>query len=126
MAYGTTAQLAIYLGIPENQLPADAGRMLDRASELVDYLTKDRATDETDADILARLSKVVCAQVENWIQGGETQDTISKQVESYKVSKLSYTFSDSNQSIGTGILCQRAARELWLTGLLTNRVRPSR
>lgn len=126
MAYANMTQLAAYLNKQVSELPTDYARLLERASELIDYITKNKAADVTEQEILNRLAKSVCAQVESWISGGENQDILGKDVVGYQLSKLSYTFSDNNKSIGNGILCQRAARELWLTGLLTNRVRPSR
>jgi hypothetical protein len=65
MAYATTTELADYLGVLEVDLPDDAERLLERASDLIDYYTLGRI----EAGEIA--SKAVCMQYEWWGQFDE-------------------------------------------------------
>lgn len=75
-AYATSEQLATWLG---GAAPADADRLLLRASELIDaqvvaaFDTDDNGI-PTDAEIAAVLSDAACAQVEMWLEVGEAND----------------------------------------------------
>lgn len=59
---------------------ADADKMLLKASELMDYVTRGRAAaawDEDDAsDTSAALTRAVCDQVEYWLEVGEEHDVL--------------------------------------------------
>lgn len=76
-AYATAAELATHLGIAA---PADADRLLMRASELIDATVVspfevDSVTGipvETEVADACRLA--ACAQVEQWIETGEAND----------------------------------------------------
>lgn len=76
-AYATTAELADWLG---SSAPADAERLLLRASETLDSLvTAAFAVDPvttlpTDADTAAALRDACCAVVEFWAEVGEPND----------------------------------------------------
>lgn len=75
-AYATSAQLDVWLGTGG---PADADRLLDRATELLDEAATgtwdvDTNGDPTDSDVAATLADAACAQVEYWIQVGESRD----------------------------------------------------
>ena len=59
--------------------PADAGKMLARASELIDYATQGRAQvawDGADAEVKALLTLATCDQVEYWLETGEEHDVL--------------------------------------------------
>jgi hypothetical protein len=76
--YATTGQLADYTG---EDPPADARKLLRRASRKVDQLliTAHYAVDEdgmpTDADVAAAMAEATCAQVEWWGETGDTAGT---------------------------------------------------
>ncbi len=73
-AHATEAELTAYLG---TSAPADAERLLARASSHVDYYTHahynvdDDTGLATDDEVAAALRDATCAQVEQWIEAGE-------------------------------------------------------
>lgn len=75
--YATTSELAGWLGVAA---PADAERLLARASERLDSVivgsfTVDDVTKlPTDADTAAVLRDACCATVEFWMEVGEEND----------------------------------------------------
>lgn len=92
MAYATTTQLTAYL--PAGTVVADAARLLDRASELIDEITKGNASEAwngwpnsagfwfpayLNAAYRAALVKATCAQVEFWLEVGEEHDVAGLQ-----------------------------------------------
>lgn len=78
MGYATVAQLEAWTG---TTAPADAERLLERASDLVDsrvtawYLT-DNDGNPSDADVIEALMEATAAQVEFWLTGGGETDDI--------------------------------------------------
>ncbi|MFI9339967.1 hypothetical protein ACIG0D_01625 [Streptomyces sp. NPDC052773] len=77
--YATTAQLADYLD-PEDP-PADAARLLRRASKLLDsdflkaaVYDVDSAGMPTDPEVAAAFAEAVCAQTEFWMEVGVEND----------------------------------------------------
>lgn len=75
--YATPTQLAAFLGA--TPAPADAARMLVRASELIDntvLASFDLGDDElpTDETTAAVLADATCAVVEAWAEVGEEND----------------------------------------------------
>lgn len=116
MAYATKADLAAYLGVSEADLPPDADRLLERASELIDYVTMGRADAEAHADTLRRAT---CAQAEMWISEGEDV-AIRGPIRSFSLGKWSVTYGDGRQSGGDRQpeLAPRARQALALAGLL--------
>src|SRR5690606_27078132 len=108
----TEADLAEYLGVGESQLPDDAGRLLERASELVDYLTLGRINPGNPEH--AKAAKLAtCAQVESWL---ETEEVGDKQgnVKRFSLGRFSMDFGDQ----GVPQVAPRAHRYLLLAGLL--------
>ncbi len=83
--YATAEDLAARLSSAYT-VPADADKLLDKASELIEYATQGRselmvnppANYDIDAAILAdivdKLKKATCDQVEYWLEVGEEQD----------------------------------------------------
>lgn len=76
--YATADELATYTG---QAAPADADRLLTRASELIDEVTRGRAADawadplpDPVSDDQAALRDATCAQVEFWMSLGEEHD----------------------------------------------------
>ena len=113
MAYATTEELAEYLSVDEQDLPNDSDRLLDRASEIVDYYTMGRI-DNTDTEQSEAAKKATMAQVEQWIEVGD-EGII-------KVQGL--TIGDFQVQFGAGgnrtmpELASRARKYLFLAGLL--------
>lgn len=75
-AYATAEDLAAWLG---RDAPADAARLLARASALLDVVVyASFATDDSglpcDAGAAATLRDAACAQVEFWLEVGEEHD----------------------------------------------------
>lgn len=76
--YATADELASYTG---QAAPADAERLLTRASELIDEVTRGRAAAAWDdplpdpvSDDQAAIRDATCAQVEFWMSLGEEHD----------------------------------------------------
>ena len=113
MAYATETQLATYLGVSEADLPDDAERLLNRASELIDYVTLNKI-DSTDSDHTAAAQTAVCAQVEQWIELG---DEGIIELQGISIGSFQAQFgAGANRTIPT--LADRAAQALFLEGLL--------
>lgn len=120
-AFATTAQLATFLGVEEEALPADAGRMLDRASELIDAVTLGRYKPDTAIDeVVSRVVAATCAQVELWISDGEGAD-ISGGYRSYSTGTVAVTRDKGSTGSGSSDaarLAPRARTNLFRAGLL--------
>jgi hypothetical protein len=119
MAYATLAQLASYLGVAQSALPSNANILLDRASDLIDYITLGRI-EIADAEQAAVAQKATCQQVEYMIEYGE----IDKDENAYKsvsIGTFSATFGDKSSGMKT--LSPRARRTLFLAGMLYRGVR---
>lgn len=112
MAYATTSELADYLDVNEADLPDDASRLVERAAELVDYMTFNRIdTDDADHETAAR--KATCAQVEWWIDNNDELG-LKTMVQSYSSGGYNVSFSES----GLPELSPRGKRYLNAQGLL--------
>jgi len=124
--YATTAELATFLG---EAMPTikdktdDPGRLLERASELIDdYLRTavydiDSVTDlPTDVDTLAAFRDATCAQVEFWLAGDEEEDVLGP-VESISLGGLSVGGGSGPNRTLPYYLAPRAARILRVAGL---------
>lgn len=115
MAYATEQDLADYLGVSLADLPDDAERLLERASEDIDYYTLGRAT-QSEATKLA-----TCAQIEMWLEVGEETD-IRGALQSFSIGRWSATYAGAAGGAGSGggppALAPRARRHLLLAGLL--------
>lgn len=70
--YATSAQLAAFTG---QAAPADADRLLARASEAIDEYIIPNVIDLENADHVLAAQKATCAQVEFWLAEGEQRDT---------------------------------------------------
>ena len=110
MAYATITELADYLGVQEVDLPDDAERLLERASDLIDYYTLGRI----EAGEIA--SKATVRQYEWWGQFDEfnTQQFFSE------ISIGPFSASNRGQNAGGGPpeLAPRARQLLMLNGYL--------
>lgn len=112
MAYATPQDLAEYLAVDPMQLPADVERLLERASEAVDYLTLGRI-DPSNSEHLEAAKKATCAQAESWL---ETEEVGDKQgnVKRFAIGRFSMDFGEA----GVPQVAPRTRRYLLLAGLL--------
>ena len=125
MAYATTTELQAYLGTAS--LPADAQRLLDRASDLVDFVTLGKINVSIPYQEQAA-QNATCAQVEYWITMGEDTDISGASYESISIGTFQMTTSSSDsaktQSLGSKHgLAPRAGRILFLAGMTYRGVR---
>lgn len=79
--HATTGELDAYLGVAA---PADAERLLQRATELIDtyafgYYTVDSVTKlPTETRVAGALRDATCAQVEWWMATGDEKEATSR------------------------------------------------
>lgn len=112
-AYALVSDLATYLGVEESTLSTDSSRLLDRASELVDYYALGRI-DATNTDHIAAAVSAVCAQVEYWQNQGEDED-LKRPISGYATGKTQVQFADGGSH---SRLAPRARQALLKAGLL--------
>ncbi|MFP4647282.1 MAG: hypothetical protein ACLFN4_06650 [Candidatus Acetothermia bacterium] len=120
MAYSDKDELADYLGKDEADLPDDADRLLDRATELVDYYTLDRInTDVTAQENAAK--RATNAQVEWWLEMDDELGILSR---INSLSLGSFSVSGGSGSGGNQLteLAPRARQTLFLAGLMNRGV----
>lgn len=129
MAYATGAELQAYLG--GASLPSDASRLLNRASDLIDYATFGKIN-QTNAEQMLTAKNATCAQVEYWINVGEQIDIAGSQsqfdsisIGTFQMSKSTSSNSKSKSSgtSQTDAIAPRAKRILFLGGMLYRGVR---
>ena len=120
MAWATVDELAAWMPA---ELPADAERMLTRASELITYVTRfavyDVDTDDepTDTTVLAALRDATCAQVEYWAEVGEDED-VGGSVQGISLGPLQVQYGAGDNRVTPTFLAPRAQRILSNAGLL--------
>lgn len=121
MTYATAADVGTWLG---GTTPADADRLLSRASDLLDetLLTAVYDTDTaglpTDSTVAAALRDAACAQVEFWTVGDEEDDILGP-VQGVAVAGLQVQYGAGDNRATPMYLAPRAARILRTAGLLT-------
>ena len=113
MAYATTTELAEYLGVQVADLPDDADRLLERASEMIDYYTLNKI-DEEDAEVA---KKATMAQYEWWAEFDEfgSQQFFDEMTIGPFTAR---NRSGGNRQGGAPELAPRARRFLFLEGLM--------
>jgi hypothetical protein len=116
MSYATTQNLADYLYIDVADLPDDAERLLERASELMDYVTLDRIDESITAQAEAA-KKAVCAQYEWWAETGDELNVI-QMVNSISLGEFSYSTGGQDEQSKIATVAPRAMEYLFLEGLL--------
>jgi len=121
MAYASTTELADYLGVNEADLPDDASRLLERASDFIDYITLNRI-DDTDADQAEAARKAVCAQVEYWQELGGDELMLMSKINEISIGEFSMTGGVANKSSEFSELASRARQYLFREGLLNTGV----
>lgn len=120
MRYATVEQLTTYLGA---DAPADAGRLLDRASELIRNETRlavygtDDTGSPTDAAVVGGFADATCAQVEFWLASDEEEDVLG-QTQGYSVGGTQLQYGAGDNRAAPLFLAPRAARLLRTAGLL--------
>lgn len=126
MSYATLQQLAGYMFDAEDKtgdLPPDAGRLLKRASELVQDSTMNAVYDvdgdgnPTGTAALAAFRDATCAQVEYWVAGDE-EDDIQGPLDSMSANSQTQNYGSGVNRVTPMYLAPRAARHLRLAGLL--------
>ena len=117
--YATAAQLAAYLGLTVETLPAGYSRMIDRASDEI-YSAIRRRYDSSNALHVEAVKNAACAQVEFYDSISEDV-SIGGGVSSFTAGKISMSFSDRLKN-SFGVLCPRAKQYLNNVGLLYSRV----
>lgn len=120
--YATPEQLTAYTGRPA---PADADRLLARASEDVDsaLLTAVYATDATgrptDPDVIEALADAACAQVEYWQETGDTGTGAASRWDSVSIGPVNLSGRRDTATAASDVdLAPRAHRALARAGLL--------
>lgn len=126
--YATPQQLAVYLtGNPDAhaaQAPADAARLLGRASTLIDdYTLAALFTVDTDGyptapTIVDAFTAATCAQVEHWLTGDEEDDILGP-VQGLAIGAMQEQYGAGTNRATPMYLAPRAARHLRQAGLLT-------
>lgn len=125
MGYATREQLATYLGITA---PADADRLLSRASELVDdhIVTATYDIDANDQPthpgVITALQDATCAQVEYWLAGDEEDDVLGP-LQGVSMGGQQQQYGAGTNRATPMYLAPRAARHLRRAGLLSGSVR---
>lgn len=120
MLHATSEQLAAYTGAAA---PAEADRLLARASELIDsaLLTASYAVDNTgtatDPEVLAALADATCAQAEFWLTGDEEDDVLGP-TQGYAVGGMQVQFGAGENRTAPIDLAPRAIRHLRLCPLI--------
>ncbi|WP_347245276.1 hypothetical protein [Thermogutta sp.] len=104
----TTTDLAEYLG--STDLPEDAERLLERATELVDSVISIRPAQIPD-DLLALYVKAVCAQIEYWMHAGEL-NRVPRDITGYRIGSVSIDYTRG------GPIAPRTQQYLESAGLL--------
>lgn len=116
MAYATKDELATYLDVDKTEIEGDVDRLLDRASDLIDYHTLNRIdTDDTDQEEAAK--NAVCAQFEYWSEIGDELG-IMQQIGQMSIGEFSFGGAESDSQANITRLAPRAKQYLMLEGLL--------
>lgn len=123
-SYATSGELATYLG---TTAPADATRLLARASELVDdhIITATYPVNTsgmpTDTVHIGALRDAVCAQVEYWLAGDEEDDVLGP-TQGVSLGGMQVQYGAGENRATPMYLAPRAARALRRGGLLSGAV----
>lgn len=118
--YATSVQLATFTGVAA---PADADRLLLRASEIIDHAMRTAVYDAddttklpTDATVLQVFADATCAQVEFWFASDEEDDILGP-VQSVSIAGISVQFGAGTDRTSPTYLAPRAHRILVNSGL---------
>ena len=126
MPYATLAQLAGFMFDDESKtgsLPPDAGRLLKRASELVQdstvtaFYRTDTEGNPSDERTISAFQNATCAQVEFWVTGDE-EDDVQGPLQGMSAGSQQQQYGAGQNRATPMYLAPRAARFLRLGGLL--------
>lgn len=106
-SYATIEDLQEYMALTEADMPSDINRLLVRASELLDYATRNRLREGEIA------KQATCAQVEFWLTMDESTDILGN-IKAFSVKSFSVDYGSN----GLPTLAPRAKRILSRAGLL--------
>lgn len=120
MSYATEEQLAEYLGKDVEDLPDEAERLLDRASEMIDYYTLKKVDIEKELHEQAA-KKATVAQVEWWIELGDELG-LTAVFNQISIGSFSAQTGGREQKSQISKLAPRAKQELMKAGLLNRGV----
>ena len=126
--YATPQNVADYMGIPLVDLPSDINRLIDRATDLVDYCVMNRIRtfylndDKTEiADETTReyVQKATSSQVEYYINNGEQTDEAQVTgISGFAVGNFNMQLGGNTSTQILPIVAPRCKRYLFLAGLL--------
>lgn len=120
MKYATLEELAEYMGVEVAELPDYADRLLDRASEFVDYVSMGNI-DHTKTSHMDSAKLATCAQVEWWEGSGDWLG-VSAVLAGFSLGSFSAsmkTGSGLSAELMSGLrICPRAHQVLFMEGLL--------
>jgi hypothetical protein len=114
-AYADAADLMAYLHVTEDALPADYERLLERASEDIDFYIQPNIIDTTNASQMELVVKATCAQVEYINNVGEDKTAYEGSVSAELVGRTMITYAAG--SGGKPTIAPRAQRLLSQAGL---------
>lgn len=120
LLFATSEQLAAFTG---QTAPADADRLLARASETIREATRlacyavDTVGSPTDPVIAGALAAATCAQVEFWQASDEEEDVLG-QTQGYSLGGTQLQYGAGDNRAAPLFLAPRAARLLRNAGLL--------
>lgn len=115
MTYTDVVSLADYLSVDENDLPDDVDRMIERASQYIDFVTRNRISPYKDRH-LDTAEIATNAQIEYWLQTGD-EVGILQAFDSVDIGQVSLRKSEKLPE-----LAPRAYQILFLEGLVSNNV----
>ena len=123
MQYATSEDLQNYLAVEAEDLPKDVDRLLERASDFIDYLTVYKINTDNESHIDAA-RKAVCAQVEYWIEN-EDESITDNSIQSFSLASFSVTYDKSSPSSSSlsPLVSPRASQYLFKAGLLYRGIR---
>lgn len=129
--YATPAEVATYMGILVTELPTNILIIIQRAQELIDYITLNKINDDyltsdktaiADPEIETAAENATCAQVEYWINIGVESDIVNAgNISSFGIGNFSMAFGGSGSgsaNASMAVLAPRANRYLFLVGLM--------
>ena len=121
VAHATEQDLADWMG-EDQTVPTNAGRLLERASELVDevvtvFYRTDAQGDPVDDQVADALRDATCAQVEWWAKVGEDPD-VDGAIQQVQIGSVQIGYGAGSNRIAPAVVSRRTLRALRAAGLL--------
>lgn len=120
----TVDDIVSYTGIGITELPSDISRIIIRATEIIEYVTLNRAMPDNDKHQRA-FKNAICAQVEYWLTVGEDLDFIGN-ISSIMIGSFQMQLGNADNDRGMGTtsrLSPRSYQALLMGGLFNRGVR---